>query len=305
MIIDLDKNIKVIRPEGKAMYPYCNSIFIDDDIKTLIDAGSGGNAYAQIPKEEINLLLLSHSHFDHTHGLDYFPQAEIMAGREEQYAFVDEKAFYLSSGFQRWEAFMGSPKEVKMDSETPLPDDVLAKTGFRPIKLNGVFKDGDEIVLGSTRLTAIHTPGHSPGHYAFFFPDKKILFSGDLDISPRGPWYGNEKSDFGDIIASVEKLIALQPEVLITSHRKVFYEQVEQLLRQYIQIALDRDEKIMAYLNRPRSINEIADQELGFYALGKTDFNVFWSKVMILKHLERRIKLGEVEDLGNYCYARI
>ena len=53
MIIDLDNNIKLIRPEGKAMFPYCNSIFIDDEIKTLIDAGSGGNAYAQIPKEEI------------------------------------------------------------------------------------------------------------------------------------------------------------------------------------------------------------------------------------------------------------
>lgn len=305
MIIELDRHIKVIRPEGKSMFPYCNSIFIDDDIKTLIDAGSGDNAYAQIPKEEIKLLLLSHSHFDHTHGLDYFPQAKIMAGREEQYAFQDENEFYITAGSQRWEALMGSSKEGKMSTDVALPEDVLVKQGFRRIELNGVFKDGDEIKLGSTRLIAVHTPGHSPGHYGFFFPDKKILFSGDMDISPRGPWYGGHNSDFGEVIASVEKLIAFQAEVLITSHRKIFYDQIEQLFRQYIHIAMERDEKIIAYLHTPHSLNEIAEQELGFYALGRTSYNLFWAKVMILKHLERRIKLGDVEDLGNYCYVRI
>ena len=305
MIIALDNNLKLIRPEGKAMFPYCNSIYIDDEIKTLIDAGSGGNAYQEIPKAEIGLILLSHSHFDHTHGLGYFPQARIMAGLEEQYAFQDENKFYITAGFQRWEELMGSKKDEKMTTQTPLPDDVLVKPGFRKVELSGVFKDGDEIVVGSTRLIALHTPGHSVGHYGFYFPDQKILFSGDMDISPRGPWYGGYDSDFGAVVASVEKLIALEPEVLVTSHRKLFFEDIEKRLREYIQIALDRDHKIMTYLHEPRTLEEIAGQELGFYELGKTAFNVFWSKVMILKHLEFHIKNGEVEDLGNYIYARI
>lgn len=305
MIIDLDNNIKVIRPEGKAMFPYCNSIYIDDETKTLIDAGSGGNAYAQIPKEEIGLILLSHSHFDHTHGLGYFPQARIMAGTEEQYAFQDENKFYITAGFQRWEELMGSQKETRMSTDISLPDDVLVKPGFRKIELSGVFKEGDEIIVGSTRIMALHTPGHSVGHYGFFFPDNKILFSGDLDISPRGPWYGGYDSNFGDVIASVEKLIALKPEVLVTSHRRIFKDDIEKLLREYLQIALDRDEKIMAYLDKPHSLDEIAEQELGFYELGKTPHNIFWSKVMILKHLEFHIQAGEVEDLGNYRFVRI
>jgi glyoxylase-like metal-dependent hydrolase (beta-lactamase superfamily II) len=304
MIIDLGNNIKLIRPEGKAMFPYCNSVYIDDEIKTLIDAGSGGNAYAQIPKEEIGLILLSHSHFDHTHGLDYFPRARIMSGMEEQFAFQDENKFYITAGFQRWEELMGSPKEEKMTSQTPLPDDVLVKPGFRRVELGGVFKDHDEIMAGSIRIVALHTPGHSAGHYGFYFPDQKILFSGDLDISPRGPWYGGFDSNYGDVIASVEKLIALKPEVLITSHRKVFYQDIEKLLREYVQIAIDRDEKIMAFLDQPRTLDEIAGQELGFYGLGKTLFNIFWSKVMILKHIEYHIQAGEVEDLGNHRYVR-
>lgn len=305
MIIDLTSNIKMIRPEGIAMFPYSNSIYIDDEIKTLIDAGSGGNAYAQIPKEEIGLILLTHSHFDHTHGLDYFPRAKIMAGAEEQYAFQDENKFYLTAGFQRWPELMGTQKETKIIAETPLPDDVLVKPGFRKIELGGVFKDCNEIIVGSTRLIALHTPGHSVGHYGFFFPDDKILFSGDLDISPRGPWYGGDDSNFGDVISSVERLIALKPEVLVTSHRRVFKDDIEQLLREYLQIALDRDEKIMSYLDRPRSLDEIAEQELDFHALGKTPRSIFWSKVMILKHLEFHIQAGEVEELGNYCYVRI
>jgi glyoxylase-like metal-dependent hydrolase (beta-lactamase superfamily II) len=305
MIIDLDNGIKLIRPEGKAMFPYCNSVFIDDGIKTLIDAGSGGNAYAQIPKEEIGLILLSHSHFDHTHGLAYFPQAKIMAGMEEQYAFQDENKFYITAGFQRWEELMGSHKEEKMTTQNPLPDDVLAKPGFRKLELAGVFKDNDEIVVGSKRMIALHTPGHSVGHYGFFFPDQRILFSGDMDVSPRGPWYGGYDSSYADVIASVERLIALKPEVLITSHRKIFYENIEQLLREYVQIVLDRDERIMAFLGQSHTLDEIEGQELGFYQLGKTLFNIFWSKVMILKHLEYHIQMGEVEDLGNHRYRRI
>lgn len=305
MIIDLGKHIKLIRPEGKAMFPYCNTVFIDDEIKALIDAGSGGNAYRQIAQENIDLILLSHSHFDHTHGLGYFPKARIMAGAEEQYAFQDENKFYITAGFQRWEELMGSQKDARITGGTPLPDDVLVKPGFRKIELGGVFKDGDEIVVGSTRMVALHTPGHSVGHYSFYFPDQKMLFSGDMDISPRGPWYGGYDSDFGAMLASVEKLIALKPEVLVTSHRKVFYEDIERQLQDYIQIALDRDEKIMAYLDQPRTLDDIVDQELGFFDLGKTPFNVFWAKVMILKHLEYHMNAGEVRDLGQHRYVKI
>ena len=50
-----------------------------------------------------------------------------------------------------------------------------------------MVKDGDEVVIGSLRLQAKHTPGHTPEHLAWLlFDDKRsknvpeLLFSGDL-----------------------------------------------------------------------------------------------------------------------------
>lgn len=304
MIIELDKHIKVIRPESKSMFPYSNSIFIDDELPALIDAGAGGRAYAELPVDKIELLLLSHYHFDHTHGISLFNKAKKMIGQEESWAFSDESKFQLSNGYQHWEELVGSPKQTSWSQTLQLPDDVAAKPGFRLMEMN-FFRDGDEFQLGTTRFTALHTPGHSPGHYAFFFPDQKILFSADLDISPRGPWYGGEYSDFDDLVQSVEKLIALQAEILVTSHRKIFYEQIEQLLQDYINIGLDKEKRMLDYLQIPRSLDELLARDDAFTSLARTPHNIFWAKMMILKHLNRLSKLGRIEELGNYRYVKI
>lgn len=38
---------------------------------------------------------------------------------------------------------------------------------------------GDKVRFGNTELTVIATPGHTPGHVAFYNPEEKILFTGD------------------------------------------------------------------------------------------------------------------------------
>ncbi|CFX53271.1 Beta-lactamase-like [Syntrophomonas zehnderi OL-4] len=303
MLIDLNPNIKVVRPEGQAVFPYSNSIFIDDKVKTLIDAGSGGKAYTDIAPEKIELLLLSHYHFDHTNGISFFENARKMVGEEELWAFTDENQFLRSSGYFRWEELIGSPKEESWSKSIHLPDDVPSRPGFQHWEME-VFKDGQEFIVGETRFNAIHTPGHSPGHYAFFFPDQKILFSADLDISPRGPWYGGEFSDFDDIVQSINKMTALKAETLVSSHRRVFYGQVEQLLHDYLKVALDRENRILDCLDLPCSLDDLAERDMAFESLPKTSHNIFWAKMMILKHLQRLIKMRQVKHLGNYRYVR-
>ncbi len=43
-----------------------------------------------------------------------------------------------------------------------------------------VFQDGHSFELGGRTVTAIHTPGHSPGHCCFYEPERRWLWSGDL-----------------------------------------------------------------------------------------------------------------------------
>jgi len=41
------------------------------------------------------------------------------------------------------------------------------------------LKDGQTLRLAGMALEVRHTPGHTPGHCCFFWPDEGILFSGD------------------------------------------------------------------------------------------------------------------------------
>lgn len=42
-----------------------------------------------------------------------------------------------------------------------------------------VTEDGTEIMLGNSKITVMHTPGHSMGGVCYLFMDDKVMFSGD------------------------------------------------------------------------------------------------------------------------------
>jgi glyoxylase-like metal-dependent hydrolase (beta-lactamase superfamily II) len=76
--------------------------------------------------------------------------------------------------------------------------------------------DDDVLSVGSTRLRAIHTPGHTPGSTSFLVEGHPIVFSGDT-LFPGGP--GNTTFDgasFTEIINSIDRrLFTLPPETLV------------------------------------------------------------------------------------------
>ncbi len=308
MIFDLNHRVKVIRPEAVAVFPYSNSLFIDDDIKVMIDAGAGGRAYKPINPERVDLLLLTHNHFDHVNGVSFFKNAKIKAGQEEAESYSKPEVYSSWAGYSKWEQLMGRTKVERFAQSVAMPDDVPVEPGFQKIDLAGVIKDNEVYDLGKTKLIALHTPGHSHGHYAFFLEKEGILFSGDVDISPRGPWYGGEHSNLDDLVASVERLIELKPNILVTSHRRIFdgkSEDLVKLLQDFIGIALQKEERIYEYLSAPRSIHDISEQDFARDYPRKTAFAEFWAKMMIMRHLERLQKSAKIIKVDNDHYVRV
>ncbi len=79
-------------------------------------------------------------------------------------------------------------------------------------QFDALFADGAEILIGTLRGRAIHTPGHTPACMTYIFGD--AAFIGDTLFMPD---YGTARCDFpgGDareLYRSVQKLFALPPE---------------------------------------------------------------------------------------------
>lgn len=76
------------------------------------------------------------------------------------------------------------------------------------------IEEGQKFVVGEAELTAMHTPGHTPGGTCFTWGS--LLFSGDT-LFPGGPgntWGSNEK--FVEIMNSIDKkLFPLGDDVLV------------------------------------------------------------------------------------------
>lgn len=80
--------------------------------------------------------------------------------------------------------------------------------------------EGDTFAVAGIELTALHTPGHSPGSTCFFAPAIGAVFSGDTLFQGGPGATGRSYSDFPTIIESISgKLLTLPPETVVyTGH---------------------------------------------------------------------------------------
>jgi hydroxyacylglutathione hydrolase len=82
-----------------------------------------------------------------------------------------------------------------------------------------IFLEGGNIIeFGNTRIQAVFTPGHTPGHLVFHIPEIQVVFTGDL-IFFRG--VGRTDLPDGDsslLYSSIdEKILTLPPETRLLS----------------------------------------------------------------------------------------
>jgi glyoxylase-like metal-dependent hydrolase (beta-lactamase superfamily II) len=79
--------------------------------------------------------------------------------------------------------------------------------------------DGERVQIGSDVLTALHTPGHSPDHLAFWHEASGTIFTGDLVVFGSSVMIHTSKGgDLSQYMDSLERLRALTPRVLLPAH---------------------------------------------------------------------------------------
>jgi len=82
-----------------------------------------------------------------------------------------------------------------------------------------------ELAVGARTLGAIHTPGHTRGHYVFHDPAAALLFAGDHVLPTITPSIGFETEPtadpLGDFLSSLAKVRALPDSRLLPAHGPV------------------------------------------------------------------------------------
>jgi glyoxylase-like metal-dependent hydrolase (beta-lactamase superfamily II) len=187
----------------------------EEDGFTLVDTGMSGSAKAILAAAEklgapIRRIALTHAHIDHVGSLDalhrLLPDAEVSISERDA-------------------RFLRGDKTLDPDE----PQDKL-RGGYIVVQTtpNRLLKPGD--CVGS--LEVIASPGHTPGHVAFFDHRDGTLIAGDAYSTKAGittggtlrllfPFTAMATWHKPTGIRSAEQLVQLQPARLAVGHGKV------------------------------------------------------------------------------------
>jgi len=289
-LLSITDRLWLVPAQNKGRFPYAQSIYVDAERKLLFDTGMGPKVLRSFAEQhQVDIVIVSHAHPDHIAGCSAFEGTApiyIPAQSDGTFGDLDE----LASRF------------IEGEAETSLWKSLVRKyMGFENCVASHTYDGRTAFDLGSVKLLAMHTPGHTVDHYCFFEEHSGVLLLFDIDLSPFGPWYGNRESDVDSYEASLSLVQSYSPEIVVSSHMGVLRSNVGEALETFAARIPQRDEIVVKMVERPMSLDEIAS-----YFPFTPEFHprlqplfLYWEKQMVKKHLDRMIGRGEITPQGD------
>lgn len=164
-----------------------NNVWIvgDDQECLIIDAAHDAQAIVdRVAGRRVTALLLTHAHDDHI-------------GAAERLAEAVQAPIHLNTA-----------------------DRMLWDRVYPHLAPAHGLTDGDTFDVAGVTLTAIHTPGHSPGSMCFHLASERTVFTGDTLFQGGPGATGRSFSDFPTIIDSIRNRLLTLPAdtVVLTGH---------------------------------------------------------------------------------------
>jgi len=165
--------------------------------------------------DALHYLLLTHSHYDHC-GAAPFLKKKIPAlriGAESHAADVLQKP----SAVQLMRALNDNFAHVFSDV---IGTDYIP---FDPVVVDVILKEGDEPDLGGGwSVRVLETPGHTRDSLSYYIPRIKALIAGEAGgVFHNGCIQPEFSSSYSDYVTSLEKMAALDVEVLALAHQRI------------------------------------------------------------------------------------
>ncbi len=177
------------------------AILLDGTLAENVPGIERNIAALGVPLSSVKILLNSHAHFDHAAGL-----AQLKHDTGARLAAMDADAPALESGV---------PPSVTNYGVVTFPK----------VKVDRVLHDGDRVTLGGVTMTALETPGHTPGCTSWTMPVReaartlRVIFACSLTVG------GNRLIDnrgypgiVADFRASFARLAGVKADVVLTAH---------------------------------------------------------------------------------------
>lgn len=118
---------------------------------------------------------------------------------------------------------MGAPAEERDELRNASMPVLQFVTSVQPDVL---LEDGDQPKVEGWELTALWTPGHSPGHLCFWEPRYSLMLSGDHvlpRITPNIPFHPQAGEDpLGDFLRSLERIESYAASEVLPGHEHRF-----------------------------------------------------------------------------------
>jgi glyoxylase-like metal-dependent hydrolase (beta-lactamase superfamily II) len=168
--------------------------------------------------------------------------------------------------------------------------------GFRPCPPTHFYDGKSSFDIGSHKLLAIHTPGHTRDHYCFFEELSGVMLGFDLDLSALGPSYYSPESDIASYQASLELVKSYAPSVYVSAHRGVLRKNIPQALDRFGAVIARRDQAILDLLAAPVPTSELLEKRLFFPSFPDNLRPLYneWESTMLDKHLTLLMERGLV-----------
>lgn len=158
--------------------------------------------------DDIRILLTTQAHFDH----------------------VGSHAHFKKLSGARVEAMTGDDRLLRDGGKSDYLFASNTDYHFPRMAVDRVLKDGDIVTLGGERLTARHTPGHTPGSTTFEMDVNeggqvyRVVFAASTTVNPgtrllKDPSYPGILEDFRKTFTVLE---SLKPDIFLSGHASFF-----------------------------------------------------------------------------------
>ncbi len=274
--------ITFVEPASMANFTSCSGIIVKAKKKVFIDMNMGAEETPGLVRDEKpDAAIITHYHLDHSIWTRYVNEQSATT------IFIPEQeAPYLTS-FDYVIEHTAGPFGMSEKWGEFVKNDL----GYTPLESYECYNSLTSFKEITPEIVMVETPGHSPAHTSFYFPDEKILFSGDMGLDRFGPWYGWSDCNIKRIIDSILRLDGMDVNLVLTSHGGLIRDEIQKQWAGCIQEIVKRERDIIEKLDRGLDAADIIQQGVFFKEIEKENveepmrsFLYMWDTAMYQHH---------------------